>query len=154
MSCENAFGCCFFVRLWSEGQPSALFWSINFNTLIFEAFLRFLITQDDLKSNNLVTPTWSKNKAVNLRGWGPIPGLNAFEFNTRYRIKKVSRNLLNPNSAIGHSKFMCWIWIVFRSIFLLVKCWYILIRNYCEYRGVTSPPGQELRGNQSTQSLL
>ncbi len=32
------------------------FWLINFNTLIFEAFLRFLITQDDLKSNNLVTP--------------------------------------------------------------------------------------------------
>jgi len=61
--------------------------------------------------------TWSKNKAVNLRGrWGPIPGRNAFEFNTRYRIKKVSRNLLNPNSAIGHSKFMCWIWIVFCSI--------------------------------------
>ncbi len=43
--------CCFFVRLLSERQPSALFWSINFNTLIFEAFLRFLITQDDLKSN-------------------------------------------------------------------------------------------------------
>ncbi len=27
------------------------FWLINSNTLIFEAFLRFLITQDDLKSN-------------------------------------------------------------------------------------------------------
>ncbi len=44
--------CCFFVRRWSERQPSALFWSINFNTLTFEAFLRFLITQDDLKSNS------------------------------------------------------------------------------------------------------
>ncbi len=93
--------------VWETTQRAALFWSINFNTLtlkppsIFEHAGQFEVQQ-------FGDPDVIEDKAVDLRGrWGPIPGRNAFEFNTRYRIKKVSRNLLNPNSAIGHSKFMC-----------------------------------------------
>ncbi len=58
---------CFFVRLWSEGQPSALFWSINFNTLTFEALPSIFDHAGRFEVQQFGDPDVIEDKAVPLR---------------------------------------------------------------------------------------